>query len=896
MYKGKVLEQSLTPPTRSLVAMLRRFAKQGYRRMLAAEYSVLSTEYTVGHALWQRVQPPAASLLLAIVLFFAIMVPRATADTKDDEQIEQFLNRLGLVDLQTLHLEQVLDRQTEPLPRQKLAERLADIYASQLLTHSADKPKYDAVVGKIDALMTSVPTAKTPSLEVMLLQADYNRTEGLIGQWMANRSDNASLNEAASILIRIAPELDRLQTALNELANKLVEAFEFMKEGPEREAKEKELARLQPVVGRASYFAAWSNYYLGLTKNSSSAYEQARKVFRQFLALGDEYSEEDVEYLGLELIWRARALIGLALTEAALDAGGNSERCFEWLGHASVPPEIRQQTAYWRLQAFLNTKQYARARSLAESHVNSFDDRVTQGRVSFCVSLVQAAYGGGTVEQSLGTIGLGGLIKIGQRQTAKRLMEKYDVEVDADAGFYLQWLRAQQLFEQAERTKEKSDYAAAKAAFAVAVGKSASVNNLSAIGQSHNQFGWCYFRLGEHAKAADRFKFAAERLTLAKDRRASDSTWMAFVAFQAAAKKDPTYTQRAIDALNTIKRDSPDSEYAKKADYYIGKLRQNSSPEETMRSLEWVKPGTPDYASARYEIAILRYQKWIKASKEDKAAVGKQVSADIDTFLKTASDETDAGKRAKVCLIGADVGLQSGELSTAASYVEQARSSIATLARSNSIVIEYHYRTLQIAQKQADEVQQRVHADWIVKNASGSRYELPAVIVMARIIDQRSSGANASNEQLQQGYKLYSRLVELLGDSAEAIRSNKNAQVANSKLAHYAAELGHNKEAAERMDKLLDAATGSKNKSYLRRAGLAHYHAGSYETAIGSWRTLLRGVTKGSDDWFEAKYYQLACLFKIDSAKAKPVFEQFKLLYPKLGGDKWRDKFSSLGN
>lgn len=853
------------------------------REIPAAQHSVMSTERTV-------------ALVMLLVLVSLVPAPCAADSTKDDERIEQFLSRLGLVDLQTLHLEQVLARQTDALPRQKLAERLADIYAGRLLTNSADKPQYDAVVAKIDALLAKVPTAKTPSLEVMLLQADYNRAEGLIGQWMANRSDRSALDEAGTILNRIAPELDRLQTALNDLADKLVEAFEFMEEGPERVAKEKELTRLQPVMGRASYFAAWSNYYRGLTKNSSEAYERARAIFRQFLALGDDYTDEDVDYLGLEVIWRARALIGLALTEAALDAPENSERCFEWLGHASVPPEIRQQTHYWRLQAHLNTKQYPAARSLAESHVNSFDDRATQDRVSFCVSLVQAAYGGGIGERNLGTIGLGGLIKIGQRQTAKRLMEKYNVEVDADADFYLQWLRSQQLFERAERTKDKTDYEAAKAAFAIAVTKSAGVNDLSAIGQCHNQYAWCLFRLEEHAKAADRFKFAAERLALAKDRRASDSTWMAFVAFQAAAKKEPAHTQHAIDALTTIKRDFPDSEYAKKADYYIGKLRQNSSPEETMRSLERVKPGTPDYASARYEIAILQYQKWIKVGKNEKAAIGKQVLAEVGTFLKAANKETDAVRRAKVCLIGADVSIQSGEVSTAASYVEQAGSSIAKLAQNNATVVEYHYRALQLAQKQGNAVQQRVHADWIVKNAVGSRYELPAVIVMARIVDQRNSDADANNQQSQAGYQLFHRLVELLGDSTEAIRSSKNAQVASSKLAHYATQLGRHEEAAQCLDKLLAATASSKNPSYLRRAGLAHYRAGKYEAALGSWRTLLRGVAKGSDDWFEAKYYQLACLFEIDAAKAKPVLEQFKLLYPKLGGDKWRDRFAELGS
>ena len=831
---------------------------------------------------------------IALTFLLTLLVCRAGAAPTDDERLDTFLHRLGLVDLQTLHLEDVLDQQTESLARQNLAKRLADIYAGQLLTHSGDKAKYERVLRKIDQLMTSVPSAKTPSLEVMLLQADYSRAEGLIGEWMADRSNDSSLTEAADILTRIAPELDRLQKGLSELAEKLLEGLDALDDGPERDAKLQELRQLQPVVGRATYFAAWSNYYLGLTKESQVAYQRAQEIYRQLFGLGNDYSEDEAEYLGLESIWKSRSLIGLALTEAALGDRANCEACFTWLGHASVPPEIRQQVPYWRLQALLNSNQLAAARSFAQEYVAAFDDRATQDRVSFCISLIQAAFGGGKVDQKLGTIGLGGLIKIGQRQTAKRLMEKYKVQIDDNADFYLLWLRAQQLFELAERTKKAPDYEAAKAAYQVAIPKSSEISDLSAIGQAYSQAGWCYFRLGEHASAGDKFRFAADRLIIAKDRRAIDSAWMAFVSFQEAAKKNPTLKQNAIDALKTIKREFPDSKYAKQADYFIGKLRKGSSPEETMRSLELVKPGTPNYLSARFEISTLRYQEWNKAKKESKSAIGKQVVADVDTYLKAATGEAEAGRRARANLIAADVSLQSGATAEAEAYVQQTDALLKALPTGSSTVAEYHYRALQIAQKLKNDPQQQMHADWIVKNGGGSRFELPAIIVMARLVDQGNTAAGRNTESIRKGYQLYKRLVELLGDSQEHIRANKNAQVANSKLAHYASQLGRNAEAAARLDKLLAAGSGSKNRSYLRRAGLAHYNGSNYEAALGPWRTLLRGVTKGSDEWFEAKYYQLACLFKTDATKAKSVFEQFKLLYPKLGGEKWRDKFTAL--
>jgi tetratricopeptide (TPR) repeat protein len=140
---------------------------------------------------------------------------------------------------------------------------------------------------------------------------------------------------------------------------------------------------------------------------------------------------------------------------------------------------------------------------------------------------------------------------------------------------------------------------------------------------------------------------------------------------------------------------------------------------------------------------------------------------------------------------------------------------------------------------------------------------------------------------------LYRRLSQLLGDAPDGLTSNRNAQVALSKWAYYASELGRHDEAASGLDRLLLAFPA--NKDYLRRNGLAHFQAGNFKQALNAWRTLLAGVEKGSDDWFEAKYYQLMCLLRTDEAIARQVWNQFRLLYPNLGSSAWRDRFAELG-
>jgi hypothetical protein len=80
----------------------------------------------------------------------------------------------------------------------------------------------------------------------------------------------------------------------------------------------------------------------------------------------------------------------------------------------------------------------------------------------------------------------------------------------------------------------------------------------------------------------------------------------------------------------------------------------------------------------------------------------------------------------------------------------------------------------------------------------------------------------------------------------------------------------------------------------LRRAGVACVRAGRHAEALDHWRKLLAGVASGSDQWLEAKYYQLVCLQKTDPPAAAKVWKQFKLLYPEVKSEAWSTKFMEL--
>ncbi len=866
----------------------------------------------------QELRPPVAvafrffrrSYVLLVIAFLHFMMPAtlpiSTVRGDDDELVTQFLDRLGLTDLEIVHLERVV---WEDLPKERqiaLAKKLADLYASELMTNAGDEEKSLDLLQRIQRLTQRVPQADTPALQVMLLQADYYHAESLVTEWIANPAYVEARDEASVILARITPELNEFQKQLNSQVDDLVDLIDSIEESDRRSAKEKELDRTQPVAGRATYFAGWSNYYLGLTKRESAAteFKVARDIFRRVLDIDSEsYVDVDAEWLGLESTWRSRALIGLGLAEAAAGNLDASRTCFQLLEHASVPPEIQDQASYWYVQGLLNAGKHGEAGTYAREKVAEWAGNATQGKVSLCVSLVRAAYGDRSEQVSsekadLGIIGLEGLARLGERRTVRQLMDKYDIRLPSGGGFYLRWINARRLLAAAERSKTPDDYKAAVNALTAALAAPDANQHISSTGQCRYEMAWCHFQLGSYKEAGREYEQAVTGLKVSDAQTAAQSAWMAFVSFQKLSKTEPRSAADAVNALKTLKRDFPSHPHAKRADYYMKRIEQDSaSPREAIDKLHEIKPGNPQYLAARYDICVLIHQLWSRASTDGKSPASRELYAAVREYLATARDDADDGRKLKCCLLAADAALNGPrpDEPEAAAFLDGASPLAQRLPPSNSLVAQYHYRRLQMAGRKGDDQARRTHADWLVQHAAGSMYEVPALVVSAKALDERLKTATDEQQKKalhREAYAVYARLVNREGNSVEALSARKNARIATSKLAYYASQLGRFDEAARHLGKLL--AAYPKDKSYLRRAGLAYFHAAKYDKSLPYWRTVLSGVSKSSDEWYEAKYYQLSCLFNNDPKTGEKVLRQFKLLHPDLGPPAWKDKFEGL--
>jgi len=849
-----------------------------------------------------------ALLLWGIAFLFVAVVatlPVSSVRADDDELVTQFLDRLGLTDLQITHLEKVIGKNLAEEKKVALAKKLADLYAGELMSNADDEQRSTDLLGRIQKLTQKVPQADTPALQVMLLQADYVHAESLVTKWIADPSNVDARDEARVILARVTPKLDWSQEELNTQVDALTDIVDGLEDEGEREAKEKELLRAQAVASRATYYAGWSNYYLGLTKRppGTAEFQVARDAFRQFLNIeNDSYEQLDAEWMGLESAWRSGALIGLGLAEAAADNLDATRTCFRLLEHASVPLEIQDQASYWYVQGLLNATKYDEAGSYAKEQIAEYTANPTKGKVSLCVSLVRAAFGDhdGTVaakEHGLGILGLEGLARLGERRTVRQLLDKYDIKLPSGGGFFLRWIDARRQLAAAERTKTPEDYQSAADALAAALAAPDANQHISSAAQCRYELAWCHFQLGQFEDAGGQYEQAVTGLKASDAKTAAQSAWMAFVSYQKLSKTQPRFATTAVDVLQTLKRDFPNHPYAERADYYIKRLQQASgSPRETIAKLRNIEPGSPLYLAARYDICVLLHQVWSRATNDDKAEVSGELIAAAKGYLTAAENDTDDGRKLKCCLLAADAALNGpvADDATATSFLDGADPLARRLPPGNSLVAQYHYRRLQLAGRQGDDQARRTHADWLVDHAAGSIYERPALVISAKALDERlKSATDEQKRSLQEeAHVVYARLVQREGNSVEAISSRKNARIATSKVADYAFQLGRYEEAAQHLEKLL--AAYPKDQSYLRRAGLAHFHAGTYDRSLPHWRTILSGVSKNTDQWYEAKYYQLSCLFNTDPDTAEKVLRQFKLLYPNLGPPAWKGRFQEL--
>jgi hypothetical protein len=849
---------------------------------------------------------------IKIAAVFAVIVSGAVVFSAEDQALEQYLSRLGLTELRLAYLERQLVQESASPKRAQLATKLADAYAEELAA-SADEPeRFARFKSGAEKLLAEYPEARSPAVQAALLQAEYQRGEALVIRWMENPGDRKPLAEAAAILGQVQPKLSELHAELMKAEERAAEAIERMANESMRQAAEARLTRQRTVAVQADYFAGWSAYYLGVASAQAAGAERgarnaeqkefatAKEHFSRVLDVTDEkdYASIEAETLGLDSIWRARTAIGLGLAEIAQRHAAAAGNVFGWLAKGNAPQVIRDQAGYWQMQGMLNVGMYNEASKFMAKEIERLAGNPSAGKSSLCIAAIHGGAARAGEGEPLLEMGVRGLARMRQFETADNLIEKYKLEERLRDRFCVVWLRGRREYLAAEKGKSTAGFEAAKKTLTAALAMPEAKREANDAAQARYYVAWTYFRLDEIDAAGRLFNEAALGLAFSAPDVAAQAAWMHCTCLVQLASKDKRQVSTALAALEAYRRDYPASEEAQQVESLAARLRQSQlPPREAISELSAIKPGDANYASAQYEICQLQYQLWSKVKGDSGKAkpLAAEVLKAVDGFISASDTNRDGLRRLKASLLAVDVLLN--DATPAWERVGALLTSVAAAAEqleaNSAAAIEYQYRRMQLAEHRGDGASVQQAAMQIVRNGAGTAYELPALAAAARAADAAFRVATPADRQKQavEGERLYSRIVELLGDSPAAL-ANKNALAASSKLAEYDEELENWERAAGRLKKLVDLQP--KDRRLLRRAGVACFQAGQFAAALDYWRTLAAGLTAGSEEWFEAKYFQLACLEKTDRAAAQNVLKQFRVLYPEVKSAAWRDKFIEL--
>lgn len=844
----------------------------------------------------------AACLLAAHVLLApAPAVEPPYEPTDEPQQLDALLARLGLAELRLHHLEQRLNNETDASRRAELSKQLVDRFVEALLAAAEDPSRFALLRAQVETFLAANPAARTPEIDIVLLQAEYQQAESALIAWQEDpRGVAAGRDAARATLARIQPLLARHQETLIAEADKTADSIDALQSEQQRQTAEQQLARQRTLAARADYFAGWSAYYLGVARADSRAaqadsraaqadYQQAKQHFLRLLDISDEddYQHVEPDALGLDSVWRARAVIGLGLAELGLARARTGERVLAWLNQAAVAPSIREQVHYWQLRGLLNADLRSPAAELASREVAGLIPPPSAGNNTFCVTAVRggARLPPGPERRTLVLAGISGLAQLRQFDALDKLISQWGLDDgDLAADFHLTWLRGRRQYLAAEKSRDAAAFQTAAATLTAALDAPAARDHLQAAAQARYYLAWTRYRLGELDAAAQLFAAAAAALRANYADVAAQAQWMRATCLVERSQQDPRQAAAAIAALQAFKQEFPASPEAERVDLVVARLRAaHTSGEDSLQELARVKPDDPTYASAQFEICRIQHQLWSQAKENTGQA--KPRAADLLASVHRTlglGDRMAADLRLKAALLGVDALRRSEppDWSQIGSLLDQVAGDAQPVPATATSRIEYAYRRLELAQQERRIAEANEHAAWIAAHGAGTPYELPALILLARATDQSLAAAPPSDrpQKLTAARNTYERLVRLLGESPAAYSASKNALAASAKLAHLDEELGNWREAADRLEKLVAAQPADRR--LLRRAALAAFHARRYAPSLAHWRTLLGGLDSGTADWLEAKSYQIKCLQHTDPESAEKTRRQFELLYP----------------
>lgn len=844
----------------------------------------------------RRILTPAAAVMLATAICCWASTPLvARQDNGDAERVESYLEGLGLNELLVAYVEQQLEREVDGQLRKQFAAHLAELYTQQLLSPSGSESQSLKWQLKAQRLVQIYPDLDDPVLQIALLHARYQTVNNDFEAWWQARhlpAKRQKLQESFRQLIRDMLQLKRrMETQRRELA------IARDVDSENRNLVEIRLARVDNVLLHSQYLIGWASYFRAIVEpeNATEWLSMSESHFRGFLQIEPDKSLLEVsrQWLDFEDSWTSRGLIGLAVCKQAQRLPAISRHCFQLAATAS-DRGMEDLLDVWNLRGLVYSDQLAAAAELIDAGTAADD---TSSSSSFWVAVVKNGAAVSGQDPAIGSRmirdGLVGLVRRRQAGLIRELIADLNIKLESH-DFLTLWISGFLAFDDAEQHDDKNKREEAKIRLTQSLELATDQVHHADVARCEFLLASLRFRDREFAVAEPMFARVVNALKESDQSVAAQAMWLRIQSLVELCRQEPRRSSQAFAMMDQMLRMFPDSPQVDRIEFEKLKLNlQNVPDDEAIRRLERIGPDNEFRTDARYEMIQRQHRLWL-----DSVRRGHPDKDLLETLVRWESEyRSDANatipRKLKLLLLVIDARMRDTPTDTA--VVKGLLDSADMLAQSHrdsqeELYLEYqYYRFLYL--QQANIVDAMTQAEWIVKNAAGTRYEQSALIFLSQQWEQQVDDVEVDREQLSKGIEIYRRLSETAGAEPTQLKNSRNSRVAASRLAELLVQQESWIDADRLYAKLLESFPDDQN--YLAASARCQTRLGRFDLAEPIWRRLAAGVEAGTDLWYESKYELAVCVARNDPPDAAKLVRQTIRLSPEMP-DLWRAKFTAL--
>ena len=775
--------------------------------------------------------------------------------------------------------------------RTLVARRLANLYAKELL--NGEGPA-DELIKRTRDMIAIYPQFESGRLRVAMLHARYLESETQFRDWIEDGAPTKQRVDLQKTLIQLD---DDLSGAISALSNRSEELFAAQQidggVGRVQRDVESERQQIDAETLHCQFIAGWTRYFRALSagKDRQELLEKAELAFREFLQLDSQtvLSDFDSRWFDFSSAWHVRAIAGLAAIAIAGQDESQSTYLYELLQSNAISRDSREAVVRFRYLGHCYCGKYPDAANVLRAR-DSIQAMSREGRIRLWITVlktskvmrspeVQQMALAGLTRNMAGELLVGALTEAELSSIQERALQEKRFEICWIAGYAEFWKSTQ------------GDSAAATKAndlLTKAIQFASDETDTDDQARCRYLLAWLKLKERQFPQAIQAFSEVVRQLEAVDPQLASEAAWLATSASIDLGKRNPAQISKTWNRLEHFVRSWPDSPHAFKARFEKLRIELRSMPaEDALRRLEEIDESDENYPAAISETVTQRFRIWeqqpnkstLKQLEQSSAAV--QISESAAPIQKT---------RASFLLISAILRSEGGDLNAVASLLDRCDRWLEQANEPEQATVELLYYRWQLQRRRGDVEAALATVSQLVELGRDTRFEVPALIELAKDRDQRLNEAPANVEAIEEAISVYQKLSDRLGNEPKQLKASANARVAFSRLGELQQLAGRDSESETVFQTLVD--TFPDQAGFLRSLAVAktkHDAAGATEI----WRRLASGSAAGSDLWYESKLQLAKGLSADDHDAAASLIRQTI----QLGGElppRWQEEYGAM--